>query len=119
MTTPQGVLSRVVLIDGKPLSPAQRAEEEQRLRKMLEPAQIRRKLKEQQEDDERTRKMLSAIPDAFDFVYIDSFIGPNGHKLSRVKFTPRPGFNPPSRESMVFIGMQGELLIDESAYAAS
>jgi len=115
VTTHQGILSRVVLIDGKPLNPAQRSEEEQRFRKMLDPAQMRRKLKEQQEDDERTRKMLSAIPDAFDFVFMDSFTGPNGHKLSRVKFTPRPGFSPPSRESMVLTGMQGELLLDESA----
>jgi len=116
VTTPQGILSRVVLINGKPLTPAQRSEEEQRFRKMLDPVQIRRKLKEQQEDDERTRKMLSAIPDAFDFAYIDTFTAPNGHKLSRLKFTPRPGFSPPSRESMVFTGMQGELLLDESAH---
>jgi len=115
VTTPQGILSRVVLINGKPLTPAQRSEEELRFRKMLDPAQMRRKLRDQQEDDERTRKMLSAIPDAFNFVYIDSFVGPNGHKFSRVKFTPRPGFSPPSRESMVFTGMQGELLLDESA----
>ncbi|MGA3126363.1 MAG: hypothetical protein ABSD13_06580 [Candidatus Korobacteraceae bacterium] len=113
--TPQGVVSRVVLIDDKPLTPAQRSAERQRLRKMLDPAQMRRNLKGQQEDDERTRKILSAIPDAFDFQYVDSIIAPNGHKLTRLKFTPRPGFNPPTREAAVFTGMQGELLVDESA----
>jgi hypothetical protein len=113
--TPNGTVSRVMLIDDKPLTPAQQREERERIRKMLDPAQMRRKLKDQQEDDERTRKMLSTIPDAFDFVYLDNLIAPNGHKLRRIKFIPRPGFNPPSREAMVFTGMQGEVLIDETA----
>jgi len=113
--TPQGIVSRVVLIDDKPLSPAQRSAEDERSRKMLDPAQMRRKRKEQLEDDERTRKMLAAIPDAFDFVYLDSLTGPNGHKLTRIKFSPRATFDPPSRETTVFTGMQGEMLVDESA----
>jgi len=111
--TPSGELSRVMLIDGKPLSPMQQKDE--RIRRMLDPAQLRRKQKEQKEDDERTSKMLSAIPDAFDFQYIDSTQAPNGHKLTRIRFIARPGFSPPNRESMVFTGMQGEMLIDETA----
>jgi hypothetical protein len=114
--TPNGTLSRVLLIGDKPLGPAQRSEEDERVRKMLDPAQMRRKLKDQQEDDQRTRKMLTAIPDAFDFKYLDSTQAPNGHKLTRIEFTARPGFAPPSRESMVFTGMHGEVLIDETAH---
>jgi hypothetical protein len=114
--TPSGVVSRVVLIDDKPLNSAQRKEEDQRLRKMLDPEQMRRKKKDHQEDDERTRKMLSTIPDAFDFMYLGSGQGPNGHKLDRIKFTARSGFNPPNRESMVFTGMSGEMLVDETAH---
>lgn len=114
--TPQGILSRVVLIDGKPLTPEQRRAEDERIRKMLDPAQMRRKHKDQLEDEERTRKMLAAIPDAFDFVYLDNFTGPNGHKLAHIKFSPSPNFNPPSRETLVFTGMQGEMLVDETAY---
>ena len=114
VNTPQGIINRVVLIDDKPLNPAQRSAEEERVRKMLNPAQMRRQHKEQQEDDERTRKMLSVIPNAFDFVYLGSLTGPTGHKLARIKFTPRADFNPPSRESMVFTGMQGEIIVDES-----
>jgi hypothetical protein len=113
--TPSGELSRVMLIDGKPLTPEQQKEEDERIRRMLDPAQLRRKQKEQKEDDERTRKMLAAIPDAFDFQYIGSTQAPNGHKLTRIGFVARPGFNPPSRESMVFSGMRGEMLIDETA----
>ncbi len=113
--TPQGIVSRVFLIDDKPLNPEQLRAENERTRKLLDPYQMRRKHKEQLEDDERTKKMLSVIPDAFDFVYLDSITGPNGHKLARIKFTPRPAFDPPSRETMVFTGMQGELLIEENS----
>ena len=67
MDTPNGTISRVVLIDDKPLSPAQQIRRERAHPKMLDPALMRRKLKEQQEDDERTRKMLATIPNAFDF----------------------------------------------------
>jgi hypothetical protein len=113
--TPNGSVSRVVLINDKPLSSAQQNEEQERLRQMLNPSQMARKHKEQQEDDERSRKMLAAIPDAFDFLYLDSSVAPNGHKLTRIKFIARPGFNPPNREAMVFTGMQGEILVDETA----
>ncbi len=115
VNTPQGVINRVVLIDDKPLNPDQRSAEDERVRKMLNPAQMRRQHKEQQEDDERTHKMLSVIPNAFDFAYLGSLTGPTGHKLARIKFSPRADFNPPSRESMVFTGMQGEIIVDENS----
>ncbi len=114
--TPDGLLSRVLLINDKPLAGKQRTEEDERLRKMLDPAQMRRKLKDQQEDDDRTRKMLASIPDAFDFRYLDSSTAPNGHKLTRIQFTAHPGFEPPTRESLVFTGMAGEMVIDETAH---
>lgn len=113
--TPSGVISRVLMIDNKPLNASQQKAEEARLRKAIEPAQMRRRKKEDQDDDARTRQMLGAIPDAFDFQYLGSESGANGHTLVRLKFTPRAGFNPPSRETMVFTGMQGELVVDETA----
>ena len=113
--TPSGVVSRVVLIDDKPLSPNQQSAEDERLRKATEPAQMRRKLKEERDDDARTRKMLAAIPEAFDFSYVDTLSAPNGHMLTTLKFTPRPGYDPPTRELKVFTGMEGELVVDETA----
>lgn len=115
VNTPKGIVSRIVLIDSKPLNPQQRQAEDERVRKVLDPAQMRRKQKEQQQDEERTRKMLSVLPDAFDFVYLGSDTAPNGHTLVRLKFSPSPSFNPPSRESSVFTGMSGEMVVDETA----
>ena len=116
VNTPSGTISRIVLIDGKPLSPAQQIQENERIQKMLDPALLRRKLKEQKEDDERTRNLLATIPNAFDFQYTGSAAAPNGHKLTHIKFTARPGFNPPNREAIVFTAMQGEVVVDETAH---
>ena len=115
VSTPSGPLSRVVLIDDKPLSAEQQAAEEERLRKATEPAQMRRKMKEDQADDARTRKMLEAIPEAFDFTYVDTISEPNGHQLTTLNFTPRSGYVPPTRELKVFTGMEGKLVVDETA----
>src|SRR6266496_3459916 len=86
VNTPSGVVSRVVLIDEKPLTAEQQADEEQRLRKATDPATMRRKLKAQ-----------------------------NGHALTTLKFTPRAGYVPPTRELKVVAGMEGELVVDETA----
>ena len=115
VNTPSGVVSRIVLIDEKPLTAEQQEAEEQRLRKATDPAQMRRKMKSNQDDDERTRKMLEAIPEAFDFTFVDTVNGANGHQITTLKFTPRAGYEAPTRELKVFTGMDGELVVDETA----
>jgi len=114
--TPDGPLTRVTLIDNKPLTPDQQKAENDRLRRMSDPDNMRRRRTAHQEDDARTRKMLSVIPDAFDFTLIENTQAPNGHKLMRIGFAPHPGFEAPTRESMVFEGMQGEMILDETAH---
>jgi hypothetical protein len=113
--TPDGEVSRVVLINDKPLNPVQQSQEQERVRKMLSPSEMRRRLKAEQEDEANTRKMLAAMADAFNFTYVESSTAPNGHKLVTLNFAPRPGFTPPNRETAVFTGMQGKVVIDESA----
>lgn len=115
LQTPSGIVSRVVLINDQPLNPAQQTAEDERTQSMVDPEQMRHALKEQRDDNARTRKMLLAIPDAFDFTYLSTSDGADGHKLVSLSFTPRPGYDPPSRETMVFTGMRGEIQIDETA----
>ena len=113
--TPSGVVSRIILINGEPLNAKQQREEDARIRTQLDPQEMQRQLKDQQEDDARTRKMLGAIPNAFDFTYLSGETALNGNQLDTFQFTPRPGYNPPSREIAVFTGMKGNLVIDETA----
>ena len=42
-------------------------------------------------------------------------MGKPGDKMVRLKFTPNPGYSPPSHVEQVLEGMQGYLVIDSSA----
>lgn len=110
--TPEGVLGRIILKDGRPLTPDELKDEDARVNRLLDPEQMRQKAKGQKADEDRTLKMLKAIPDAFNFTYAESTTAPNGDLLSHVKFTARPDFDPPTRECLVFEGMQGDMIVD-------
>ncbi len=111
MQTPQMVLGRIVAINGQPLTDEQRKNEDARLNRLTSnPDEAAKKKKEQQEDDARARKMVRAIPDAFNFQYVRTEQGPSG-EVAVFNFTPNPNWNPPDRELQVFTGMSGTLKI--------
>ena len=112
--TPDGILARVISINDRPLTPDELKKEEARLNRLLDPSQMSQKRKEQKEDENRTRKVVSALPDAFLYQY-DGTEEKNGHTLVNLKFTPNPNFSPPSREALVLQGMQGVVIVDATA----
>ncbi len=113
--TKDGIVARLVAINDRPLSEVERQADDQKLNLLLHDPQTReKKLKEQREDDKRTRKMVGALPDAFVFEPDGLVEGPRG-PLVRVRFKPNPKFDPPSRELQVFQGMEGTMLIDPRA----
>lgn len=113
--TRDGVVGRLILINGKPLTPAQRDKENKRLNRLLsDPAAMASKRKEQQEDTARVRRMVGALPDAFTYAYDGTEAGPHG-ELVVLKFAPNPNYDPPGREQQVYTGMQGTMLIDATA----
>jgi hypothetical protein len=113
--TPQGVLSRTIAINDRPLTPEQRKKDDDRINRLLDPQKMRDKVREQKEDEERTTKMVRAIPDAFLFQYAGNEVTQNGHTLVKVSFKPNPNFDPPSRETLVFEGMSGWMILDVTA----
>ena len=110
--TPNGVLGRTIEKDGHPLTPEEVLAEDARVNRLLDPEQMKAKAKEQKEDEDRTLKMLHAIPDAFIFTYAEKTKAPNGDELVHITFEPNPDFDPPSRECLVFEGMRGDMFVD-------
>lgn len=109
--TPEMALARIVAIDGHPLSAEEKAKEDARLNRLTaNPDELQKKQKQQKLDDERARKMVRAIPDAFNFQYVDTEKTDDG-EVAVFKFTPDPNWDPPDRELQVFTGMQGTLKI--------
>ncbi|HEX6879645.1 MAG TPA: hypothetical protein VF135_04705 [Terriglobales bacterium] len=112
--TPQGLLARTLTLNDRPLSKEDRAKEDARIRRLLDPKQMQQKRKQQKEDENRTKKLVAALPDAFIYQYAGTEER-DGHKLVNLKFTPNPNFDPPSRETLVFSGMEGSMTIDVTA----
>ena len=65
----------------------------------------------EQGDTERARKVMRALPDAFNYQFagvVDTAQGPS----YRFSFQPNPNFDPQDLEAQVLKGMAGELWID-------
>ena len=109
--TREGLLAKVVLFNGQPLTPEQRQSDNERMRRQVEDPQERARLQKRDKTDaEKARQLLKNIPDAFFFAYDGIEDG-----LVRVALTPNPRYEPPSREMTVYHSMKGRLWIDRSA----
>jgi hypothetical protein len=110
--TDQGVIGRLLMVDGKPLSPADRVKEDKRLQRLVtDPQQLAQKQKSQKDDDRRTRNMVAALPDAFLYEYAGTKNEEPWGELVMLNFKPNPNFDPPQRETIVYKGMQGTMAI--------
>lgn len=110
--TAEGTVGMLVAVNDQPISAEQRRQEFARLEQLLHnPAELRKKQKQQKQDSDRVTRMVKALPDAFRYQY-EGTEEVNGLELVRLRFQPNPDFDPPSREQQVFTGMNGFLLIE-------
>jgi hypothetical protein len=111
--TPEGLLGRVLTVNGKPLTGNNLAKEDARINRLLDPKQMREKRKEQKEDENRSKRIVAALPDAFIY-QIAGTEEKDGHALVKLHFTPNPSFSAPNRETLVLQGMEGDMIIDRT-----
>ena len=133
-TTPKGSTTRVyvetrdvtaglvVAYNGKPLTPEQRRDEEARVERFINnPEEMQKKREQERANAEHTLRIVRALPDAFLFEYAgeepgSDGIGRAGAALVKLKFTPNPKYQPPTRVEEVLTGMQGYVLVDAVRY---
>lgn len=114
--TPQGGLGETLIINGHPLSPEERRKEGEKLAKFANNPEARQKRRESSKaDDKRAETMLTSLPDAFLYTYAGTEPGPEGEEFVHLKFRPNPNFSPPNHETMVYVGMQGDVTIARKA----
>jgi hypothetical protein len=107
-----------IAYNDQPLTPDQAQGEQGRLAGLLaNPEQLKRKHSQEQENAERTLRIVKALPEAFLYDYdgeekATADLGRDGARLLRLKFHPNPAYQPPSRVEQVLVGMQGVILID-------
>jgi hypothetical protein len=106
--TKKGSLSRLLSMNGQPLTAKQQGEEDQRIQELMTSRSAKGKL--QRALDAETlqgRRLFNMLPDAFVFNYA----GGEGN-LVKLSFKPNPNFHPPSLEARVFHDMEGEMWVD-------
>ena len=117
--TREATAGMLVEINGQLLNNEQLQAENARLNNLIHnPEALQKKRKDEKDDEERTLRIMRALPEAV--IYQEDGTEPGtadtgreGHELMRLKFSPNPHYNPPSHTEQVLTGMKGYLLIDE------
>lgn len=116
--TTSAMAGMLIAVNDHPLTQQQQQAETNHLAWLVgNPDQLRKKQAREKEDTDRTLRIVKALPDAFRYEYAGTEnsgvgLGAEGAQLVRLKFTPNPGYSPPSHVEQVLAGMQGYLLID-------
>jgi hypothetical protein len=119
--TSDALAAMLVALNDQPLNAEQQKTETDHLDWLVNtPDQLRKKRAREKEDEERSLRIVKALPDAFLYEYVgteksSAGLGRADDQLAKLAFKPNPAYVPPSRVEQVLAGMQGFLLIDTRA----
>jgi hypothetical protein len=106
--TPEGTVSKVILLNGHPLTPQEQAQDDTRMESILtDPSVLAKQRKSGAHDDQQAVSLMKMLPNGF----IWSYAGESADKIT-LNFGPNPAFQPPTYASRVFAGMAGEMVVD-------
>jgi hypothetical protein len=95
-------------INGHPLTPQQRTNEDQRVQQFIaDPDEQRKARRSGDEDDKKSAQMFAMLPDAFIFQYAQT----TGDTV-KLTFHPNPDFTSHSSEAYVFHKMDGFVIVN-------
>jgi hypothetical protein len=116
--TPEGSVARLILRDGRPLTPQQDAAERDRLNAVLaSPSGFARHIKREQENKKMGVRLIQAMPDAFLWTYAEGQPQPPNWQASSgvlvaLDFKRNPAWSPPDMESEPLTGVEGRVWVD-------
>jgi len=112
---------RLLLKDGKPLTPEEERKEEQKFhqeiqkRKTESPGARSARVAKFQKTHESDQSLMRQIGEAFQFTFVQEEIV-NGRPTYVFDAKPLPNFQPENQEGKVLTGMQGRIWIDKEGY---
>ena len=110
--TDSGSVKRLISRDGKPLTPDEQREEDDRLNRLVhDSSKLAKQHKDSMADDKSARELLQMLPEAFTWSVEDR----NGTS-TRLHFEPRPDFHPPTLQSRVLAAMNGTMVVDKKQH---
>lgn len=116
--TTEAMAGMVIAYDDHPLNPEQKQAELARNQRFIrDPEELRKKRKQEKENEDRINRIMKALPEAF--LYQEDGtepgkrgVGEPGVQLIRLRFEPNPKYDPPSRVEQVLTAMTGTMLIE-------
>jgi hypothetical protein len=115
-----GTVARLILKDGKPLSPELDKAERQRLNDMIaSPAAYAKHVRNTESEKSMADKLIPLMPDAMTNTYTPGQpqSGRNGGAPEIVlDYKPNPKFVPPSTQAQALTGLQGRVWIDAKTH---
>jgi len=115
--TGHGSVARTMLLNGKPLSASDEADEHKRLQEILDdPAAWATRQKRNQSARSYATDLVRLMPDAMIWTYVDGqpqLPNANGHKQTVLDFKPNPEWHPPTMTSQALTGIAGRVWIDQ------
>jgi hypothetical protein len=110
--TKDGIVARLVSVNGRLLTPAERSADDERLTALANnPEEQRRKLQDQKNEEQRMLSLLRALPDALLYENAGTELI-EGRETIRLKFKPNPSFHTTTRETLIYRATEGSLWID-------
>ncbi len=107
--TAEGPIFRIIEDHGKPLDTDERRSEEQRLNELVnKPGAMARVQQDHLKDEERMRKAIEMLPQAFLYEYA----GPSEGDVVRLSFRPNPAFTPASYDGRILHALTGTLVVN-------
>ena len=112
---------RLIAVNGKPVSGAQSAQEERKLKQVEQQRRSessedrQRRIAKYERGRQRNNAMMDQLTKAFQFTLVGER-KVKGFDVWDLKATPKPGYQPPNMDTQVLPGMQGELWIDQKTY---
>ncbi len=114
--TKDGLVARLISVNGEPLSASAEKKEQDRLDALLrDPGKQRHRKQSEDQDAERALKVLRALPTAFVYqLAADSESAAQPGAIVKFAFRPNPSFDPPDLETQALAAMAGEIWIDRT-----
>ena len=113
--------NKAIAINDRPLSAQEKALEEQKLQQEIQKRQREssrersRRMAKYMRERNQDHAMLKEMAEAFTYT-LTGEDKVNGHDVWVLEATPKPGYQPRSREAKVLTGMKGKLWIDKATY---
>ncbi|HZC43130.1 MAG TPA: hypothetical protein VE195_03085 [Acidobacteriaceae bacterium] len=106
--TPKGTVSKVLLLNGHPLTAQQRAQDDTRMESILtDPSVLEKQRKSSAHDSQQAVSLMKMLPNGF----LWSYAGESNGEIT-LDFKPNPAFQPPTYASRVFAAMAGQMVLD-------